>query len=224
MCALVVDDSAERSGTNARCLGHGALQRQGAGCVSEASRSSRNGVDLDDREHPGGCVGVACPSTVAVKVSPFAAVNVAAPVECLVMRLICPVMCSVYLPRYVAVPPPSRVIERIGKTVTPVSTALTVPLNGVSAATALTAMLASDTAVAATSAKNSGRRIFIPFPPSSDSLMPQQPNAPPRSKAMRCPCRSTEETGRSRKDGARPSLHLVVAEKDGVGRSRPHRS
>jgi hypothetical protein len=59
------------------------------------------------------------------------------------------------LPRYVAVPVPSRFTERIGKTSWLVSTAVNVPLNGVSAATALTAVLASDTAEAATSAKKS---------------------------------------------------------------------
>ena len=73
------------------------------------------------------------------------------------------ITCSVYLPRCVAVPVPSRSKKRVGKTTVPVSTAFTVPLNGVSAAAALTATLASDTAKAATSPTNSGWRIFIPF-------------------------------------------------------------
>ena len=55
--------------------------------------------------------------------------------------------------------------EAVGGEGTTVSSALTVPLNGVSAATALAAMLASDTAVATTIARNSGRRIFISVPP-----------------------------------------------------------
>jgi hypothetical protein len=42
------------------------------------------------------------------------------------------------------------------------------------------------------------------------SLDAQQANAPPCSKAMPAlPYRRTEEAARARKDGARPSLHLV---------------
>ena len=102
-----------------------------------------------------GLVRVACPATVASKTSPFAAVNLAAPVDDMVGMLITIVTRSVYLPRYVAVPVPSRSKKRVGKTTVPVSTAFTVPLNGVSAATALTAKLASNTPEAATSVKKS---------------------------------------------------------------------
>ena len=154
----MVDDSAERAATNARCLVYGAFQPEGAGCARKASRSARDGVALDDREYPWGFVGVARPKTVAVKVLPFAAVNVEVPVDDSVASLIVITMCSVYLPRYVAVPVPSRMSEAVGgRGTTTVSCALTVPLNGVSAATALAAMLATDTAVAATGARNSGR-------------------------------------------------------------------
>jgi hypothetical protein len=55
------------------------------------------------------------------------------------------------------------VTEAVGKTTWLVSTALTVPLNGVSVA-ALIATLASDTAKAATSPTNSRQRIFVRFP------------------------------------------------------------
>src|SRR6188474_3644224 len=102
--------------------------------------------------------------TVAVRVSPLADVNVAVPVDDSVGRLIVITMCSVYLPRYVAVPVPSRVSEAVGGDGTTVSSALTVPLNGVSAATALAAMLVSDTAATAITAGNRGRRIFISVP------------------------------------------------------------
>src|SRR5438045_178610 len=47
-----------------------------------------------------GLVRVACPATVASKSSPFAAVNVAAPVDDRVGRLITNVTCSTYLGRY----------------------------------------------------------------------------------------------------------------------------
>jgi hypothetical protein len=84
------------------------------------------------------------------------AVNVAVPVEVMVRTLICMVTCSVYLPRCVALPVPVRSKKRVGGTTVPVSTAFTVPLNGVSAAAALTATVASDTAKATTSPTNSG--------------------------------------------------------------------
>jgi hypothetical protein len=52
-----------------------------------ASRSASDGVDLDDREHAWSCCRGPCPSTVVVNVSPFAAVNVAAPVAFVAGRL-----------------------------------------------------------------------------------------------------------------------------------------
>jgi uncharacterized lipoprotein YbaY len=70
--------------------------------------------------------------------------------------LITIVTCSVYLPRYVATPEPSRFKKRVGKTVVPDSTALTVPLNGVSAADAPAVPIANDIVQAATTPTNSG--------------------------------------------------------------------
>ena len=155
LCHLVVDGSAERAGTSARRLIQGAFQRETAGCVGEASRSAGDGVDLDDRERggarPGRLSGDRGEQGVAVCRG-----KVAAPVELRVGMLITIVTCSVYLPRCVAVPVPSRSKKRVGETTVPVSTALTVPLNGVSAATALAATIASDTVKAATSPTNSG--------------------------------------------------------------------
>src|SRR5438046_2849312 len=54
---LAVDNSAERAAAYARCVIHGALQREGAGRASEASRSAGDRVDLDDRERGGACRG-----------------------------------------------------------------------------------------------------------------------------------------------------------------------
>src|SRR5690349_13909492 len=120
----------------------------------KTSRSAGDGVDLDDRGHAGTCLGRlsadAGSQGVAVRRS-----------EC--GSSCCRPRQNVDLPRqvlcefagWVAVPVPCRSIEAIGKTSWLVSTALTVPLNGVSAATA-TATLASDTATARTSPTNSG--------------------------------------------------------------------
>ena len=97
----------------------------------------------------------------------------------MVRTLICIVTCSVYLPRYVAVPPPTLSKKTVGKTTrVVVSTASTVPLNGVSAATALTAMLASDTAKAATSDEPQVTNLHS-FPLCKRPTADHQQSAPP---------------------------------------------
>ena len=138
----MVDGSAIRAGANASHWSTLLLRAK----VQSRQRSvpfRRDGVVLDNRER-GRTVRVPCPSTLADKVSPLAAVNVADPIACDVRRSITVVTCSVKLPRKVALPVPSRVIERNGKTVVPVSTALTFPLNGVLAATALAVTIAGN--------------------------------------------------------------------------------
>ena len=155
LALLVVDGSAQRAGAHARRLIHRAVQREAAGCVGEASRSAGDRVDLDDRERggtrPGRLPGDRGEQGVAV-----CRRECCGPMDDMVGMLITIVTCSVYLPRYVATPVPSRSKKRVGKTVVPDSTALTVPLNGVSAAAAPAAPIASDIRQAATTPTNSG--------------------------------------------------------------------
>jgi hypothetical protein len=148
---LMVDCPAERAGTNVRTKVQGDVHREAAACASEASRSARDGVDLDEGEQ-GGRNGVGGPL-------PHNACGEGVPVRrserrdpCRIARqnvdLEGRVRCVLAEKRGGARTVSSA--EEFGKTTTLVSTAFALPLNGVSDATALTTV-ASDTAQAATS-------------------------------------------------------------------------
>ena len=152
---LVVDRSAERTATNTRCLLHGATQPEVAGRIGEASRPARDGVVLDDREHSWGCcrgrlsedgggqgVAVCCREPCGSGGSTAS------------RRLIVISMCSVYLPRYVAVPVPSRMSEAVGEDEHDPLIRADPAFEWRLAATALAAMLTSDTEAAATTARS----------------------------------------------------------------------